>query len=635
MNEQLAGRPQLAGAITTRAATVAPATINDAQRTFEVVWTTGAMVRRYSWMRDEEYDEALVVDDKALRLEALNSGAPFLETHRAHDLGAVLGVVVEGSVRVEGGKGHATIRLSDRDEVEPLWRDIKAGIIRRVSVGYRVHKFERVATADRKDGGNRPLYRAVDWEPLEISAVAIGADPAAGIRGDHAGQAPEIIEQGKKPMTHATTAPDAGANTAPSAAPTIRALVAHHNLGDDLAEDLIGRGLSEADARQEILDKLADRDPMQGRSYEPAHVGGSWEGPTGTRARLADGLLARLDPGHEPTIGREFHQRNLGEVCAEICTMRGERVSNQAEAVRMCTGRAYHTTSDFALITADAMSNLVARQFEQRMPDLARASREVMRITYHEGRNLTLSSSGMPEEIEEAGEIQFTTMDEKGELLPTPRDFGAGFNLSNKAIANDRLDLLSQAGARMVRGAVERMRRVLLEPIEANGGHGMTMASGQPMFDALHGNLADTGSLLSIESLSEARLALRTQTGLQGELYAIQPWALVVPADLETTAQQLVAQIDATKYQDSNPFSGALEVIVEPGLSDPQAWYLIGNPAVHDGLAHAFLDAQRWPRVETRPAWETLGLQMRLIWAIDAKFIETAAWFKNPGASPV
>ena len=31
--------------------------VDETARTFEVLWTTGAQVRRYSWSRDEEFDE--------------------------------------------------------------------------------------------------------------------------------------------------------------------------------------------------------------------------------------------------------------------------------------------------------------------------------------------------------------------------------------------------------------------------------------------------------------------------------------------------------------------------------------------------------------------------------------------------
>ena len=384
-------------------------------------------------------------------------------------------------------------------------------------------------------------------------------------------------------------------------------------------------------ARDVIFAAAADADVRDIGPTREVSVGVDWDRGPGLRARLVDGLQARLDRSHEPTLGREFAQSSLSELCMSIARGRGERVSGRREAVRMVTGGA-HTSSDFALITADAMSNVVGRQFAQRQPDLARASREIPRDSYHEGHSLTLSASGMPQEVLEGGEINFTSMQEGGEALPAPRDFAAGFNLTNRAIVNDRVDLLSQAGERMVRGAVERLRRVLLEPLEANGGAGQTMRDGNPVFDAARGNVAGTGGALSLETLAAARVALRKATGLKGELFAVEPWALVVPAELETSAQQLVADLAATKYTDANPFAGALEIIVEPGLADPVAWYLIGNPAVHDGLAHAFLDGQSAPRVESRPAWETLGVQYRLTWAIDAKFVETASWFRNPGA---
>lgn len=322
----------------------------------------------------------------------------------------------------------------------------------------------------------------------------------------------------------------------------------------------------------------------------------------------------------------------MGELCVELCRMRGESVSSQREAIHMCTGRSMHTTSDFALITGNSLSNVVARQFAQNIPAIARASREVPRIDYHAGKALTLSASGMPKEIKEGGEIEFVTMDEKGENLPAPRNFGSGFNLSIEAITNDRFDLLAQAGERMQRGATERMRAVLLEPLEANSGAGQTMADGNPMFHTSHGNVAASGAVITLTSLSAARLALRTQRGLQGELYSIEPWALVVPPAVETTAEQILAAINAGTIEDVNPFSQKLELIVEPGLSSATAWYLIGNPATNDGLAHAVLDGMSAPRVESRPAWETLGVQMRLIWALDAKFIETASWYRNPGA---
>ena len=159
------------------------------------------------------------------------------------------------------------------------------------------------------------------------------------------------------------------------------------------------------------------------------------------------------------------------------------------------------------------------------------------------------------------------------------------------------------------------------------------MADTQPMFTTGRGNTIAAGTALSVASLSVARAAIRAARGSRGETLNVVPWAILTSPAQETLAQQVLAQINANQVSNVNPFGGALELIIEPGLSTtPLAWYMLGNPEFNDGLAHAFLDGQKTPTVESRSGWNTLGMEFRLIWALDAKFIETATWFRNPGA---
>ncbi len=168
-----------------RPAEVRAQSFDEKANTVELVWTTGATVRRCSWI-DGPYDEELVVGTKNVRLERLNGGAPFLNSHESWDLAGVLGSVVPKSARIESGVGVATVQLSRREDVAGIVQDIRDGIIRNVSVGYRYHKVEKT----EKDDGSVPLWRVVDWEPLELSAVPIPADPGAQVRSE-AGRKPE------------------------------------------------------------------------------------------------------------------------------------------------------------------------------------------------------------------------------------------------------------------------------------------------------------------------------------------------------------------------------------------------------------------------------------------------------------
>jgi hypothetical protein len=100
----------------------------------------------------------------------------------------------------------------------------------------------------------------------------------------------------------------------------------------------------------------------------------------------------------------------------------------------------------------------------------------------------------------------------------------------------------------------------------------------------------------------------------------------------ETLAQQLVATLSAATVATVYPFTNTLEVIVEPGLTAANAWYLVADPAAVDGLAHAFLDGQRAPRIESQPGWNVLGLEFRLHWPLAASFVGHFGWYRNPGA---
>ena len=130
-----------------------PESYNEDQKTIDVVWSTGAKVKRYSW--DGPYYEELSMKKDNVRLERLNAGAPVLNNHDTwRGLNDVIGVVESASIK--GGEGRATLRLSSRPELAGVVEDIKSGIIRNISVGYVVHKFEEVKAKKEED---IPTYR--------------------------------------------------------------------------------------------------------------------------------------------------------------------------------------------------------------------------------------------------------------------------------------------------------------------------------------------------------------------------------------------------------------------------------------------------------------------------------------------
>ncbi len=154
----------------------APLSLNRASRSVEVIWSTGVRSRNFvqphGWIMEE-----LDMAPSAVRMDVLRSGrAPVLDTHRREGAAHVLGRVV--AARIEGGRGYATLQFSTAQDVEPVWQRVVDGTLRSVSAGYRVHRYEQ----RREGAGGETIFRAVDWEPYEISMVPVPIDYEAMVR---------------------------------------------------------------------------------------------------------------------------------------------------------------------------------------------------------------------------------------------------------------------------------------------------------------------------------------------------------------------------------------------------------------------------------------------------------------------
>ena len=249
----------------TRQAAFQPATLNDAERTVELVWTTGAAVRRMDYWSGRAYYEELSLDPSAVDLTRLNSGAPLLDTHSSNGVEKVIGVVERAWL--EGNEGRAMVRFSARDEVAPILADVKDGILRNVSVGYSVETYQ-------VEEGDVPVYRATAWTPMELSLVPVGADAGAGTRSAPKTSACEFINRAEarqpqeSPMTQEATpavpsAPDLDAIRAEAAilersrVSAINTLCETHKV-TELRAQLVEGGVTLDAARSAILDAVAD-----------------------------------------------------------------------------------------------------------------------------------------------------------------------------------------------------------------------------------------------------------------------------------------------------------------------------------------------------------------------------------------
>lgn len=150
-----------------RSATLDRSAINVDDRTVELAFSSEEPYDRW-WGR-----EVLSHDRAAVRLGRLNSARhPLLVDHSTRDQ---VGVVQKAWVG-EDRMARATVRFGKSARAEEIFQDVRDGIRSLVSVGYRIHNMVLSKTGD--DGDE---YLVDDWEPFEVSIVAVPADPTVGV----------------------------------------------------------------------------------------------------------------------------------------------------------------------------------------------------------------------------------------------------------------------------------------------------------------------------------------------------------------------------------------------------------------------------------------------------------------------
>ena len=212
-------------------------------------------------------DEVLSHDPGTADLSRLNDAAPMLWNH---DPNQMIGVVESATI---GGdkRGYATVRFGTSPMAEQVLNDVRAGIIRNVSFGYRINEMVEAI----RDG--KSTYTATSWSPLEVSLVSIPADQTVGIGRSEAEDTREVIVRGQAPlpnkkveiMTEAAAAPvvDMSAVRA-EAAYAERARIDTINAfgkrfkNADLARQLIENGRSLDDAKTAFMEIAGPQNPV-------------------------------------------------------------------------------------------------------------------------------------------------------------------------------------------------------------------------------------------------------------------------------------------------------------------------------------------------------------------------------------
>jgi HK97 family phage major capsid protein len=146
------------------------AEMSEDNRTVSLSFSSETPVEQYNWDIGR-YFEVLDHNPDSVDMSRLRASAPLLMDHNRSDQ---VGVVE--SAEIKDRKGVAMVRFGKSERANEIFQDVKDGIRRLVSVGYRVSKL-----VTEKVENEVETLRAMRWMPMEISIVSIPADTSVGI----------------------------------------------------------------------------------------------------------------------------------------------------------------------------------------------------------------------------------------------------------------------------------------------------------------------------------------------------------------------------------------------------------------------------------------------------------------------
>lgn len=660
-----------------------PNTFDEDKRTVEVVWSTGAKGKRGYF---NPYYEELSMQKKHIRLDRLNAGAPVLNNHSSYDLRDSIGVVEKAWIKEK--QGIAKIRFSGREDVQDIVRDIQEGIIRNISVGYKVHEYTDVSKKD----DDIPTLRATDWEPMEISFVNMPFDKDAQTRSEDTEKFETVIirkeidmdtpttetrevktqeelnsslETNTQPednSTEETRITETEVETQPASESTestesetttqeettversaedikaeektrgveIRKAVKTAGLEDSLATELIDKDVKLDDARKLIFERMAEKNQVTKTNNHRVEVNDvdnkqlRIEAATNALLHRSSGGKVELKDG-----AREFRGMSLIRMAEDVLT--SQNVSVKGLTQNEIAERALHHTSDFVEILANVANKTLRAGYESQPQTFEPFVRSVNVNDFKEISRIQLSDAPSLEKVNEAGEYKHGKMSEAAEKYRV-ETYGKIVGVTRQTLVNDDLDAFSRLPSLFGAAAKDLETELIYKELASNP----IMADGNALFSAAHGNLAAGGDVgaIGVNTVAAGRLAMRLQKGLTDKLIRVRPEYLLVPAALETAAEQFLGPIVPQQDSNVNPFKSKLGMVSEAELDaySQTGWYMMAMKERIDMFEIARLTGQEGPTLSSKVGFEVDGVKFKVSYDFGVKAIDWRGMYFNPGA---
>lgn len=632
--------------------------IDKENRRLRVSFSSENPYKRVSFF-EEPWIEILGHKKGEIDLERLNNAAPILYNHIRNDSASRLGVVEKAWV--ENNRGYAEIRISKREEVNQYWQDIEDGILRNISVGYKINGRSLLKESKNKNEPNE--YRVIKWTPMEISFVDVPADHTVGVGRSENYKIIDLQNEDFLMNEDELSRTDTGGAVVeqavidtPKAELSAQRSLAEPAEGAETGKDDTGqvfeRNFREAETKRrtaikavlapfakahpDVVERCLDDmtvTPEQasqimlrslGASYTPTAQIVRDEGET-KREAMTEYLLYRAMPQKNPMTdkARIFNGYSLAEIARSF--VQGSNGLSKSDLYSRAM-----STSDFQQIFAN-IGNKVLKDTWMDQPQTFQGLVTINSVPdFKSVTRVGLSNVPDLKLIHEGDEYEQAVLSEEGESYSIAT-YGRMMRFTRKMFINDDLGAFTNAASFLSRAASRLESDIVWGQITSNP----LMSDGNPLFHASHNNLVSTGTAISVASVSDMMLKLAMQTSFDGTLMGLDGLYLLCPRALKPTFDIFVnTNFVATKQSDINPYAGRLQVKSDVRLdkASTTAWYLTADPAQIDLIELSYLDGNQGVYTDSRTHWDTDDFQVKARMDAGAKILNWRGIVKNNGA---
>lgn len=403
----------------------------------------------------------------------------------------------------------------------------------------------------------------------------------------------------------------------------------------DEAQKLIDDGMDMDAIPSILIDVFAKRNERAAAVSNLAPTGArvvfDHEDPRVILDRMSDAITAQFAPSRKvPDNAREFMGYRAQDFMRNLLDRRGRdtRKMTRAEIV----DAALHTTSDFPNLLSTSANKIFMGSYDA-APATFRSIAGRVDLANFQVHNM-LRDGDFPSltQVLESGEFTYGSMSESKETAQV-KTYGRTFAISRQSLINDSLGVFGRMVAKIGQATARFENKTVWSVVTSNP----TMSDSVALFHSSHANLASPGAAIDATTLGAGRAAMRVQKSLDGETLNVAPGYLVVPAALETGAEQVLypTTVVTSAAAIATPSQRSLQLVVEPLLdvASTNDWYLFSDPMQGAAIVYGYLEGDTAPRIRVNDPFNVDGVEFQVRLDFHAAAVDYRFAYKNLGGS--